>query len=200
MLRSFQANLVSLISHELKTPLMGILNALTWIESLTQSALDEPVAMARRNALALERNLATLLDMAEIELGSLHVKPREILLSALARSRSDIQAPKARALGLEIHVEREEPSADASEPVLADPIQMGKAIDAVYRLLFVKAQPATAIELRISSRTLAFSFVLQPDLRAEWEKVWQEARVAERAGGRFPGFICRACCGEKVNS
>ena len=53
MLRSFQANLVSLISHELKTPLMGILNALTWIESLTQSALDEPVAMARRNALAL---------------------------------------------------------------------------------------------------------------------------------------------------
>src|SRR5690242_1434214 len=49
--RAFQSNLLSLISHELKTPLMGILNALNILESGAGSfSVPELVAMARRNA------------------------------------------------------------------------------------------------------------------------------------------------------
>ena len=60
----FRSNLLSIISHELNTPLTGILNAISMPEERF-AAEKEYIPMLRRNAERLRKTVENLLEMAE---------------------------------------------------------------------------------------------------------------------------------------
>jgi signal transduction histidine kinase/HAMP domain-containing protein len=96
LLDDVKSNLISTVSHELKTPLTSVRMALYLLFEKTVGALNEKqmdlVATAREDADRLLRTLNDLLDLAKLEQGAsqLHlvqVNPREVVEAAVHDTR-----------------------------------------------------------------------------------------------------------------
>jgi two-component system, OmpR family, sensor histidine kinase KdpD len=72
--------LLSSVSHDLKTPLAGIIGALGVFKSLktrlTQARLDELLDTALEEAMRLDSFITNILDMTRLESGEIEMKPR----------------------------------------------------------------------------------------------------------------------------
>ena len=90
LFRAFQSNLLSLISHEVRTPLTGILNALEALGSggpFDKLSMADFIQMARQNALKLNQVLLSLLDLASLESGTFRARLREVELQGFIQGR-----------------------------------------------------------------------------------------------------------------
>jgi hypothetical protein len=195
LFRAFQSNLLSLISHELKTPLMGILNALQLLADADGEAggalsTEELIAMARRNAQRLNRSLSALLDLAAVESGTFHARLKEVHLGRVVRTRVHAQEPEMREEGLRLVL----PS-DAGEetfaPVLADPQKLGRAIELCLDAAIPRAERGSELKVRISSSAFELTFTLKPGFEVLWRKAWSEAQVGFQSGVSAPGSAFR---------
>jgi signal transduction histidine kinase len=109
LLDDIKSNLISTVSHELKTPLTSVRMALYLLFEKTVGELNEKqmdlVATARQDADRLLRTLNDLLDLAKLEQGPsqlqlVRVNPREVVESAV-RDAGEV----AHAAGVKIETE-----------------------------------------------------------------------------------------------
>ncbi len=98
----FRSNLLSIVSHELNTPLTAILNATIMLEERFPSE-KEYIPMLRRNAERLRKTVENLLEISRVDAGTLKVRlseldlgnfilsRREFLKNALEKSRFELE-------------------------------------------------------------------------------------------------------------
>ena len=84
----FRSNLLSIISHELNTPLTGILNAISMLEERF-AAEKEYIPMLRRNAERLRKTVENLLEISRVDAGTLKVRLSEMDLGNFLASRKE---------------------------------------------------------------------------------------------------------------
>lgn len=184
LLKAFQHNLLSLISHELKTPLMGVMNALTLMEEHQQGTLgqtgmspEEMLQMARGNAQRLNRALSSLLDLANLEAGLFHVRLKEIQLWKVAQAALQDYHRNHGSSGLTVTLAPE----SSSQFSLADPQKLKRAIELCLESLSSRAQAETAVELAALDGALQIRFRIRPDLKSLWDEAWTQAEIAKES-------------------
>jgi nitrogen-specific signal transduction histidine kinase len=106
----FRSNLLSIVSHELNTPLTSILNAISMLEERF-SAEKEFIPMLRRNAERLRKTVENLLEISRVDAGTLKVRLSELDLGNFLQSRKEAvreMLAKSR-FRLEVEVEEDLP-------------------------------------------------------------------------------------------
>ena len=105
---------------------MGILNSLSMLLDPEDSGIpkDELVQMARQNANRLNRTLAALLDLAQLESGAFHARLREIDFAKTIRNRVDANASELKDFGLEAKF-----TAAGAAAILADAQKVQRAVE-----------------------------------------------------------------------
>ena len=96
------------VSHELRSPLQGIISALDVIEMRHAGALagdEELIGRMRRSSMLLNTQLRDLLTLAKGEAGRLQVHPEPFAACALVESMADAARELAVAKGLKLQVE-----------------------------------------------------------------------------------------------
>lgn len=106
----FRSNLLSIVSHELNTPLTAIINATAMLEERFP-AEKEYIPMLRRNAERLRKTVENLLEISRVDAGTLKVRLSELDLGNFIRSRREmLKDPLAKArFELELDVEEDLP-------------------------------------------------------------------------------------------
>jgi hypothetical protein len=186
LFRAFQSNLLSLISHEMRTPLMGVINALGLLdEGAEASGLSaaELIRMARSNARKLHETLSALLDLAALESKTFHARLREVDLARLAGARLDAHRAQFRERGFQIE-ERIAPG--ASHLVLADPQKLGRAIDLCLQALGQRAEPGQKMRFSLSSNRIEIACTLTSAAQDLWDTMWTQASAGFQGGVTSP--------------
>jgi len=186
LFRAFQSNLLSLVSHELKTPLTGILNALG---ALDEGAImpgltpEDLIKMARENAVRLNQALNALLDLAALESGSYHVRLREVDLGRIVEGRFQNceNLLKSRNLELEIVKDKQGPLI-----LLGDPQKLSRAIDLCFQVVIPRAKQGTSVRVRMSSKSVTFIFQLAQEMEKLWETSWSQSVIGFHSGITSP--------------
>lgn len=84
----FRSNLLSIISHELNTPLTSIINATTILEERFPTE-KEFIPMLRRNAERLRKTVENLVDISRVDAGTLRVRLGEVNLENFLLARKE---------------------------------------------------------------------------------------------------------------
>jgi nitrogen-specific signal transduction histidine kinase len=103
----FRSNLLSIVSHELNTPLTGILNALVMLEEKFP-AEKEYIPMLRRNSDRLRKCIENLLEISRVDAGTLRVRLSELDMENFIHSRRDSLKEKLEQQGFSLHLDLEE--------------------------------------------------------------------------------------------
>jgi hypothetical protein len=189
LFRAFQSNLLSLISHELRTPLMGILNSLSMLGDAVGGGPDadvgippiELVQMARQNANRLNRTLAALLDLAQLESGVFHARLREIDFAKTVKNRVDSIEGELRDSALEAKFH-----AAKAVPILADAQKVVRAVDLCLQAIMPRAKRESVIQITINGAVVEFSFQMKPESLENWQQAWFQAQAGFQGGIASP--------------
>ncbi len=95
--------IIGLVSHELKTPLVAIRGGLTFLEPYIQGADEDArrlYGMAMRNAELLERLVRELLDIERLEAGQLSLNLETVSVSEVLSQAREITLPMAEERGV----------------------------------------------------------------------------------------------------
>lgn len=84
----FRSNLLSVVSHELNTPLTAIINAAVMLEEKFPSE-QEYVPMLKRNAERLRKTIENLLEISRVDAGTLRVRLSEMDMENFLYGRRD---------------------------------------------------------------------------------------------------------------
>ncbi len=120
-LEKFRREFVADLSHEIKTPLTGILGAADLMDGR-----DPLAAMVKKEATRLNALVQQILDLARLEREGEALRREEVDLAELVRETVARFRPKARAAGIDLTV------AAASAPSLrgvCDPLLIAEALD-----------------------------------------------------------------------
>ena len=188
LFRAFQANLLSLISHELRTPLTGIINALALMEEVGNEqeagmSRADLLVIARQNTHRLHRTLSTLLDLAEMESGSYHVKLKEVDIAAVVAGRITGNKPllAEKNAGLELCRTDGIPCT-----VLADPRRLARALDLCIQSAVKRIAKNTRISLSTNGNEIIICYELETGTEKFWEDAWNHALVGFKSGVMSP--------------
>ncbi|WP_022834710.1 hybrid sensor histidine kinase/response regulator transcription factor [Salisaeta longa] len=128
------------VSHELRTPLTLILGPVRWLRQGERSpeATDEQLALVEHHAARLQRLVDQLLDLAQLDAGSLRVQARPVNVVAAVRRLAQSFAGWAEEEGLTLtfhHDVRSEAAKDVVQPpsastesVYADPQHLDQIV------------------------------------------------------------------------
>ncbi|MGZ3693713.1 MAG: histidine kinase dimerization/phospho-acceptor domain-containing protein [Bdellovibrionota bacterium] len=103
----FRSNLLSIVSHELNTPLTGIINAISILEERYPKEA-EFIPMIRRNAERLRKTVENLLEISRVDAGTLRVRLSEFDLRNFLFVRKPILQTQLEAVGFKVHFEAED--------------------------------------------------------------------------------------------
>ena len=123
----YRSNLLALVSHELNTPLTGVLNAITVLEQKYPED-REYLPMLRRNAERLRHSVENMLRLADADAGILRVhlsetKLENVLLHEMERMKNHLERQGFRFAH----------SLEADLPtVCADPARLGRVVDTFF--------------------------------------------------------------------
>jgi nitrogen-specific signal transduction histidine kinase len=84
----FRSNLLSIVSHELNTPLTGILNSIAMLEEKYPEEA-EYLPMLRRNSERLRKSVENLLEISRVDAGTLRVRLSELDMENFLHARRD---------------------------------------------------------------------------------------------------------------
>lgn len=151
------------MSHELRTPLNGIIG---FAEMLKDDIEDED---SRNNAEIIEKSgrhllelLNTVLDVAKIEAGAMHLNHEAVKIGPLVRDVAAIHQPVAQGKGLEFSVQLAE---DLPETIHADPVRVRQVL---HNLL---------------SNAVKFTATGSVQLSVQRDGDWVSVRVADSGPG-----------------
>jgi signal transduction histidine kinase/ActR/RegA family two-component response regulator len=139
---------MAVISHELRTPMNGVLGA---AQLLRNGALDasaqELVAVIDEQGRTLACLLDDILDFARIEAGKLEVSLVDVELAPLVRRITALWRPRAQEKGLSLEVAF---APDLPDALLCDPIRLGQML---HNLLSnaVKFTPAGGVSVTVEA-------------------------------------------------
>lgn len=103
----FRSNLLSIVSHELNTPLTAILNALVVLEERYPNE-NEYLPMLRRNSERLRRTIENLLEISRVDAGTLRVRLSEMDLEIFLRARREGLRQRLEGQSFRVEIEAEE--------------------------------------------------------------------------------------------
>ena len=149
-LDDMKTNMLSTVSHEIKTPLTGIRMVLHLLLE-EQSGRLEPMqrTMLRSASDDCERlltTLNTLLDLSRAESGTTHLERSPLDLREAAGKSASLFASKARTNGVGIRVE----SDGDLPPVMADPMRLREVIHNLVSNAVKHSPSGGEIEVRLS--------------------------------------------------
>ena len=120
-----KSDFLSRVSHELRSPLQGVVSAIDLFEQrfIKDTAEGELVAQIRRGASALNTQLRDLLTLARGDVGKMEIKPTRFEACELAESVAHEVRRLANAKGLNLVVETpEEPVFAVADPARIDQV------------------------------------------------------------------------------
>ena len=101
-----KSQFLSVVSHELRTPLTSIKGALDLLNNAVTGELPEPtrriIQIAASNSNRLATLIEDLLDLQQIEQGTLHMERRHLDMGAVVHEAVAAAAEMARGLGVEL--------------------------------------------------------------------------------------------------
>lgn len=103
----FRSNLLSIVSHELNTPLTGILNALVMLEEKFP-AEKEYIPMLRRNSDRLRKCIENLLEISRVDAGTLRVRLSELDMENFLLGRREALKDQLKQQGFSFDTDIEE--------------------------------------------------------------------------------------------
>jgi nitrogen-specific signal transduction histidine kinase len=89
----FRSNLLSIVSHELNTPLTGIVNAIAMLEERIAPD-DEFLLMLKRNTERLRKSVENLIEISRVDAGTLRVRLSEMSLENFLHTRKETLRPR----------------------------------------------------------------------------------------------------------
>jgi len=145
-----KSEFLATMSHEVRTPMNGILGMLDVIGS---TALDEEqqeyVSVARGSAQSLLEQLNSILDFAKIETGGMELECLEFAPAAAIEDVVVLMAPHGHAKGVAVECSVQP---ELSEPMFGDPVRLRQVVtNLVSNAIKFTAQG----EVRIAARTTA---------------------------------------------
>ncbi|MBI3535932.1 MAG: hypothetical protein HY072_10665 [Deltaproteobacteria bacterium] len=197
LFRSFQSNLLSLISHELRTPLMGVLNALTLLEEQSDEHSEitskELLNVARKNAIKLQHNLSSVLDLAAIESKNFHIRLREMNLSRLMEAKLKNFQPLFLEQEIKCELEKKFQADyvikdETAEEItaLADPQRLGRVLDLCFHVILSKIKQKSLLKITFTQTWIEMGFQLKEDCLTIWDEEWSKSLVAFQSGVSSP--------------
>jgi hypothetical protein len=178
LFQAFQANLVSLLSHELRTPIMAIQNALCLLETKNQS---EALTTAQEQLQKLDAVVSTLLDLAAWEAGSLQVHLSQGPLWPVLEASGLTRWLNPGVTG---HPE------SFSGLVSLDFSKLSRALSRLREFAENASYDLSSRPPQLQMASTGFCLLLfshvdrLPDW--EWEELWHEIQVAREAGTHLP--------------
>ena len=191
-LEKFRREFIADISHEIKTPLTGILGAADLMD-----AHDPLAAMIKKEARRLQALVQEILDLARLERDGETVHLEEIDLAGLVRETVERLQPKARAAGVDLAVAA---SSAAALPASVDPSLLEQALaNLVENALRHSGSPTVRLSCGRDGRTVWLAVAdagrgVPPD---EAERIFERfhrldpARAAETGGAGLGLAIVR---------
>jgi signal transduction histidine kinase len=115
--------LLSIVSHELRNPLLAVLGALELLgdEPLPHNA-ESSIRMVQRNADRMLHIANDLIDLDRQRSGALAMRPEPATTGGIARRVADTAEPVARAAGVHLTIDV------ADQPLTVDPHRIGQAL------------------------------------------------------------------------
>ncbi len=150
-LDDMKTNLISTVSHEIKTPLTGIRMVLHLLLEERNHHLDEMqrlmVSSANEDCERLLTTLNTLLDLSRAESGATHLNRIPLdLLKSVTRT-AQLFASAANSRGIQIQIETK----DANHPeISADPVRLDEVLNNLVSNAVKHSPPGGTITLRLS--------------------------------------------------
>jgi hypothetical protein len=166
---------------------MGILNSLSILDSEEDPVIPraELVQMARQNANRLNRTLAALLDLAQLESGVFHARLREIDFAKTVRNRVDTTSRDLREEGLKTRV-TVQGKGTKNPSILADPQKVSRAVDLCLQSLVKRAESGSTVEAVVSGSEVEIKFKIKAESRESWEQAWLQAQSGFQGGVASP--------------
>ena len=87
-LDDFRSNLLSIVSHELNTPLTGIINSIVMLEEKFPHEQDF-LPMLRRNTERLKKTVENLIEISRVDAGTMRVRLSEFDLGNFLLARKE---------------------------------------------------------------------------------------------------------------
>ena len=190
--RDFVAN----VSHEFKTPLTAIQG---FAETLLSGALDDKanrkrfVEIIREHAGRLARLTDDLLKLSRIEAGRLELEIRPIRVEALVNGCVETARLKAKARGLQIHVDLQE----HAPAVRGDGAQLGEVLQNLLdnAVLYTPSGGKIEVKARSNGHSVIFTVsdtgigIPESDLARIFERFYRvDAARSREAGGTGLGL------------
>jgi NtrC-family two-component system sensor histidine kinase KinB len=150
-LDDMKTNLLSTVSHEIKTPLTGIRMVLHLLLEERSNHLDEMqklmVTSANEDCERLLTTLNTLLDLSRAESGSTHLSRVPMKLQASVARAAQLYQSAATAKEIDLTIEDH----DANAPeILADPVRLDEVVNNLVSNAIKHSPVAGKIILRLS--------------------------------------------------
>ncbi len=150
-LDDMKTNLISTVSHEIKTPLTGIRMVLHLLLEERSGKLDEMqhvmVASANEDCERLLATLNTLLDLSRAESGTTYLSRIPMELQAGVSRAAKLYAGAATAKNAVIRIDQ---SADRLPEILADPLRLDEVLNNLVSNAVKHSPPGGEILLRLS--------------------------------------------------
>jgi signal transduction histidine kinase len=150
-LDDMKTNLLSTVSHEIKTPLTGIRMVLHLLLEERSNRLDEMqklmVTSANEDCERLLTTLNTLLDLSRTESGSTHLSRVPMKLRASVARAAQLYQSAATAKEIDLTIEDNDSNAPE---ILADPVRLDEVVNNLVSNAIKHSPVAGKITLRLS--------------------------------------------------
>lgn len=135
--------MLSAVSHDLKTPLATIIGALEVYERMNDRLSPEKKESLIRSALGeayrLDNFITNILDMGKLEAGMITLKPEKLAMKSLVNDCLSRLGPRAKRHSIELHGD------ERGAPVTTDLMLFGRAVGLVLDNAIKHAGPEAVI-------------------------------------------------------
>jgi len=154
-LERFRRDFIADVSHEVKTPLTGILGAVDLLGDCAEERRGELLEMVRRESVRLNDLAQNILDLARLEREDQVLEKAEALPTDIVQEALDGLLQKASAAG--VSLENRVSSSAGERPILCDPRLVSQALsNLVENAIRHSGSPDVVVSLEDSRREVRF--------------------------------------------
>ena len=150
----FQTELITNVSHDIKTPLTSIINYIDLLskEDLPGEKAKEYVEVLTRQSKRLKKLVQDLIDASRASSGKVKLTMEEIDLNVLLSQMAGEYVDKMSSAGIELVVTK----SDTPVPVMADSQSLSRVFDNLLQNIVKYAQKGTRAYVDLEGKTVIF--------------------------------------------